>query len=556
MVSAEKIKKFFLFGGLACIAIMPFLVRSGGSAINANTDDTVVILTGHNENLRFEFSQGFQKWYRERTGRTVFVDWRYLGGVSEIVRYLDSVYGSAFRQYWEKDLGRPWTAEVQKAFVQRSADESKWGSGIEREVCEAFYNSKITSAIDILFGGGVSEFIVQANRGAIVDSGFLGEHPELFCDGCIPHFVGAEELWDGNGRWFGQSLSTFGILRNRAALAALGLEDGDVAQWEQLADPRLFGAVALVDPTKSSALLKAYEMIVQQQIFFRRKELEAAGDRRSSWKNDGQAAREGWMRGLRLLQRIAGNTRYFSDAPSKMVQDVASGNSAVGIIVDFIGNGQAAFDRSRCGWERLNFILPVNGSAISPDPIAILRGAPNESVAKLFLEYILGEEGQKVIAFRIGTPGGPIRNELYRPPVNVNVYADCYAAYRTSCDNQMDAIAHAALSVDASATAHLYNTLKWIVKFALMVPQKELVEAWSAILTARREGRFANAEKAMEIMEDFSGFAYDEANETLAAVLQPSQPSLSLATQRKIVERFKRQYELAKHVAESGRQMH
>ena len=550
----EKIKKFLLFGGLACIAIMPFLVRNSKSAINANTDDTIVILTGHNENLRFEFSQGFQKWYKERTGRTVFVDWRYLGGVSEIVRYLDSVYGSAFRQYWERDLGRQWTAEVQKAFVQRTSDESKWGDGIRREVCGAFYGSSVSSAIDIFFGGGASEFIIQADRGTIVDSGFFGEHPELFCDKAIPRHIGNEETYDGKGRWFGQCMSTFGILSNRAAMAALGLGDGDAVRWEQLADPRLFGAVALVDPTKSSALLKAYETIIQQQIFSRKLELEAERSGRSDVKIMEIALRDGWLRGLRLLQRIAGNTRYFSDAPSKMVQDIASGNSAVGIIVDFLGNGQVAFDQNRCGWERLNFVMPEDGSTICPDPIAILRGAPNEAVAKLFLEFILGECGQKLLAFKVGTPGGPVRNELYRPPVNGAVYCDRYASYRTNAKYNLDSFNSLAIPIDGSATANLYSAIKWIVKFAFMVPQRELIDAWSAILAARREGRLANAEKAMEIMEDFSGFEYDSANETLAAILRPSQPSLSLETQRHIVERFKRQYEMARRVAESGKE--
>ncbi|MDR1436147.1 MAG: ABC transporter substrate-binding protein [Puniceicoccales bacterium] len=551
MADAKKMKKLTLIGALLCIFALPFLVRNGKRAISANADDTVIVLTGHNENLRFEFGQGFQKWYKERTGRSVFVDWRYLGGVSEIVRYLDSVYASAFRQHWETELGRQWTADVQRAFVRRTADRDKWTDELQRDVCEAFYNSSISSSIDIFFGGGVSEFIIQADLGTIVDSGFLREHPELFCESCIPHYIGSEELWDGHGRWFGQSLSSFGILRNRAAMAERCLVDGDAIQWEQLADPRMFGILSLVDPTKSSALLKAYEVIIQQQIFFRLKELEQEFGRPADGEMRKMAAEDGWLRGLRLLQRMAGNTRYFSDAPSKMVQDVASGNSAVGIIVDFMGNGQAAFDNGRCGWERLNFTMPANGSTISPDPIAILRGAPNENVAKLFLEYILGEGGQKIIAFKVGTPGGPIRNELYRPPVHRAIYGDEYIAYRSNRENQFDDLVSSSLAADAADTARLYNALKWIVKFALMVPQRELVDAWGAIVKARREGRTENADMAMAIFENFSGFTYGEANETLSAILHQSQPSAALEAQRNIVERFQRQYKQAKLVAES-----
>jgi ABC-type Fe3+ transport system substrate-binding protein len=546
MANFSTVKKLLLLAALVAIAVLPLFVRDGKRAINAKTDDTVVIITGNNENLRFEFAQGFQKWYRERTGRTVFVDWRFLGGAVETVRYLDSIYGSAFRMHWEKELGRSWSGEVQKAFTERVTDRSSWTTDVEREVCGAFYGSEISSAIDLLFGGGVSEFIIQADRGTIVDSGFLREHPELFCADCIPSSIGGEELWDRKGRWFGQSLSTFGLLYNRAALAAKGIEDNWLQQWSQLADPRLFGSVALVDPTKSSALLKAYEMVIQQQIALRRKELE----KEKASDLERRAVREGWLEGLRILQLAAANTRYFADGPTKMILDVSSGNSAVGIIVDFMGNAQAAFDRSRCGWERLRFTLPVGGSAISPDPIAILRGAPNEKVAKLFLEYILGEEGQKVMTFRVGTPGGPIRDELYRPSVNLKVYAEAYAPYRTFEGDQFEAIASAALSIHPEYTAPVYNALKWTVKFALMVPHRELVEAWGAILAARSEGRGEDADRALRILEDFSGFCYDEVPATLAAVLAPSRPSEALAVQRKIVERFRGQYHLAKLRAE------
>ncbi|MDR0679145.1 MAG: ABC transporter substrate-binding protein [Puniceicoccales bacterium] len=552
MASLAATKKFFLAGTLAAIVALPFLVRERGRAINAATDDTVVILTGHNENLRFELGQGFQKWYKEQTGRTVFVDWRYLGGVSEIVRYLDSVYGNAFRLYWEKELGQPWNGAVQGAFVRRTADSSRWTDPVQREVCKAFYGSDIGSGIDIFFGGGVSEFVIQADRGTIVDCGFLREHPELFCESCIPPRVGDEPLWDGEGRWFGQCLSTLGILCNRAVLAARGLEDKDVGQWAQLTDPRLFGSVALADPTKSSALLKAYETIIQQQMLFRERELAGSGQRFSSEKERKmQIVGEGWLRGLRTLQLIAANTRYFADAPTKMILDVASGNSAVGIIVDFLGEAQAAFDRSRCGWDRLHFFSPPNGTVVSPDPIAVLRGAPNREVAKLFLEYILGEEGQKIIVFRVGTPGGPIRNELFRPAVNRKVYDKAYAPYRTTgTDDQIQVLERSALTYRPEYTASVYSTLKWMIKFAFMVPHRELVEAWAAILSARTEGRSDDAERALRILEDFSGFAYDEINDVFAAVLQPTRPAAALEVQRRIAGHFRDQYLLAKRTAE------
>jgi ABC-type Fe3+ transport system substrate-binding protein len=542
-------KKILLAVALLLVVGLPFLFHDSKRAINAAADDTVIILTGHNENVRFELGQGFQRWYRERTGRTVFVDWRYLGGVSEIVRYLESVYGSAFRYHWEHELGRQWTAEIQRIFVHRTADRRSWETELEQGVCGAFYDSRVTSGMDILFGGGVSEFVAQANLGTIVDSGFLGEHPELFSGEAIPQRFAGERLWDDGGRWFGQVLSTFGILRNLDALAALGIGGEQAVQWEQLANPRLFGTLALADPTKSSALLKAYEMIIQQQIFFRFQKLRAAEVAGDDW--EGRAIQEGWQRGLEVLQLMSANARYYADAPTKMILDISSGNSALGVIVDFMGQQQCAVDGRRSGHQRLHFVLPENGSAVSPDPIAILRGAPNGEVAKKFLEFVLGEEGQKIVAFSPGTPGGPQRSELFRPAVNRAIYRDAYTPFRSTGSNPY--VELAAFDYHPEWMAQHYNALKWIVKFSCIIPHRELADAWKSIIRAREEGREAAADGALRILQDFSQFDYERINETLEPILHPSDPAQALALQRRIVGRFQEQYRRAKRLAEMGK---
>jgi ABC-type Fe3+ transport system substrate-binding protein len=545
------LRKSLLGFALAAVLSLPFLVRDARVAIDASTDDTVVILTGHNENVRYELGQGFQDWYRRRTGRTVFVDWRFLGGVSEIIRYLDSVYAGAFRYHWEHGLHRPWTDEVQRIFVHRTADRNQWKTPLERRVCESFYDSSVSSGVDLFFGGGASEFIIQADLGTLVSCGLLEEHPELFGDGgAIPRFFAGEELWDGRGRWFGQVFSTFGILVNRDALAALGVDGDSIGQWEQLADPSLVGAVALADPAKSSALLKAYESIVQQQMLFcLRRMPQEEGVAAEEWER--RAVEEGWLRGLRLLQRISANARYYADAPSKMILDVSSGNSAVGIIVDFMGQSQAAEDRERCGHDRLRFVLPTNGSAVSADPIGLLRGAPNVAVAKLFMEYVLGLEGQKVVAFAVGTPGGPVRHALFRPAVHRGIYATAFDPYRLAPGNPYEDLAD--FDYRRERTVAVYAALKWVVKYACMVPHGELVEAWRAILVAREEGRREAAEEALRVLEDFSGFGLGEIRQTLEPILHQTSPTKALTLQREIVRRFQEQYARARRIAETGR---
>ncbi|MDR2576967.1 MAG: extracellular solute-binding protein [Puniceicoccales bacterium] len=542
---AKKIAFLLVF---LLVLSLPFLLRDKNRAIDVGADDTLVVLTGHNENVRSEIAMGFQRWYREKTGRTVFIDWRFIGGMVESIRYLESSYLGAFRYHYEHVLGKPWTAEVQQIFSLRTADRSRWRTPAHVEVLGTFYDSSISVGIDLFFGGGVTEYVLQKDRGSLVDSGFLREHPEIFNEECIPQRFAGENVYDPDGYWFGQVLSTFGILLNEKALADRGFAPKSISQWKQLTDGRLFGAIALVDPTKSSALLKAYEMVVQQQISESFAELSKNSPGGDSAQMEREAVADGWLRGLRILQLMSANTRYYADAPTKMILDVSGGNSAVGVIVDFMGNAQAAFDHRRCGWERLQFIVPKNGSAVSPDPIAVLRGAPHMEVTKLFLEFLLGEDGQKLMVFSLGSPGGPVRNEPLRPAVNKKVYAEENASHMASLANPYMELRECEFHPER--TAPFYNVLKWVVKCAFMIPHGELVDAWRAILRARTEGRTEAADAAMVVLQDFSSFGADEVHATLDAVLHLSSPAQSLEVQRLVVQRFQQQYRRAQRIAD------
>jgi hypothetical protein len=113
-------RKRLLFSGdvgrgnneLLAIVALPFALRPKREAVKP-TDDAVVIVTPHNEAIRYEYARGFGEWYRAKTGRTVAVDWRMVGGTSEIARFLEGEYVAGFEQHWVRRLGRPWSGEVQ-----------------------------------------------------------------------------------------------------------------------------------------------------------------------------------------------------------------------------------------------------------------------------------------------------------------------------------------------------------------------------------------------------------------------------------------------------------
>ena len=115
----------------------------------------------------------------------------------------------------------------------------------------------------------------MANRGLLVDSGVLSRFPELFGgtgDLLIPRSLGGEQYWDGKGRWVGACLAEFGICYNTEVLARLGVFTPPT-QWVDLANARLFNAIAMADPTKSGSVAKAFELMIQQQMNQRLAEL-------------------------------------------------------------------------------------------------------------------------------------------------------------------------------------------------------------------------------------------------------------------------------------------
>ena len=85
-----------IFGLLAAIVALPLALRRQTATAEAGkADDSLVILTPHNESIRAEFGEAFARWWKERTGRSVHVDWRTPGGTSEIRMVLDAGFKAA-----------------------------------------------------------------------------------------------------------------------------------------------------------------------------------------------------------------------------------------------------------------------------------------------------------------------------------------------------------------------------------------------------------------------------------------------------------------------------
>ncbi len=510
-------------GALALLIILPLLLRPGSGPAKPEAGAAVLIIaTPHNEATRYEFTRAFTAWYERRTGQRVVIDWRTPGGASEIGRFLSAEYLGSFRQHWEKGLGRPWSGEVEAAFANRRVEPGEATAATRAR--KAFLESRVSCGMDLLFGGGSYDFMMQAAAGNLVDCGLLAARPELFGpQGSIPPTHGGEAIWDAEGRWFGAALAAFGICANTDALARLGFP-GLPETWAALADPRLRGAVALSDPTQSGSAAKACEMLIQQQIH------EAGGDPVA-----------GWARAMRLIRRIAANARYYTDAASKVPWDVESGDAAAGMAIDFYGRYQSEAVRREDGTSRMVYLTPRGGSSFGADGIGLLRGAPNEAVAREFIAFVLSQEGQKLWNWKTGTPGGPERYALRRLPVLPALYAPEFDAFRS--DPGVDPYADTGFTYHPEWTGALFHTIGFVISATTIEAHEELRDAWAALL----ENGFPP--EATARVDGVEGIDYQTAKEVLRPALASGKRMDRVRLAREVGERFRKQYREAAALA-------
>ena len=206
-------------------------------------------------------------------------------------------------------------------------------------------------------------------------------------------------------QWFGTALSSFGIVYNRDVVAHLGLPEPKT--WRDLADPKYAGWLVLADPTRSGVARTAFMVIVERAM------------------QDAVDAHEspdiGWARGMGMIRQIATNARSFSDNGTAVPGIVSTGDAAAGMAIDFQARSQV--DAVQVGnSSRLGYIEPLGATAINPDPVAMVNGAPHADLAKHFIEYLLSEEGQRLWNTRAGMHGGPKQTSLRRLPIMKSVY--------------------------------------------------------------------------------------------------------------------------------------
>jgi ABC-type Fe3+ transport system substrate-binding protein len=284
-------------------------------------------------------------------------------------------FGRAFKSHYHRETGRD--VEVEWMDVGGTSETLRF---LQSE----FKKKPAGIGIDLFFGGGLDPYLVLKTANLLEPYTLPRQLLEK-----IPQQLGGVPLYDPDYTWYGATLSGFGIVYNKVVLNLTKLPV--INTWEDLASPIAFGWVGSSDPRKSGSVHMAYEIILQAY---------------------------GWEKGWRIITALGANVRSFTNSASQIPKDVTIGEVAYGLAIDFYAWAQV----KEAGDDKIGFVMPPNLTLINPDCIGILKGAPNQELAKAFIRFVMSPAGQKLWLLSAASVDGPQRFELNRFSVLPELY--------------------------------------------------------------------------------------------------------------------------------------
>lgn len=389
----------------------------------------LIIITPHNEQIRWEFARAFDEWHHANYGQRVNVIWSVPGGTTEIRRMLFAQFASAV------EAGRQPGGDADLVFGGGTYEHTQLKRGVSVYIDGQYQDVPITQPVDF-----PDDWLQQTYGRNIIGDGLL---------------------YDPDKYWFGTALSGFGIVYNLHVLQQLGLHEP--TSWIDLGHPSLRGWIALGNPGQSGSITTAFDTILQ---------------------------RHGWEEGWRILRRAAANARYFSASALKGPTDVSQGDAAMAVCIDFYGRYQAQALRAAGYGDRLGYVDPPGATTIDADPISMLHGAPNPELAKRFIAFCLTEHAQALWQLPIDDPYedglGPHRFELRRLPI-------LRSTYDKHMHRMIDQVNAFELAAPLENPHPEFRSFVVILFSAMaMDVHHDLIRAWGAIISHPAYPRSAN----------------------------------------------------------------
>lgn len=341
-------------------------------------------------------------------------------------------YVPAFKDYYKKAFG----TDVEVEWIDQGGTSNDL-----RFLKSKLEKTPVSAGIDIFWGGGTNAF-VEMNQDKLLQKYDLPK--DLAAQ--LPKDAAGVPLYDDSKTWYASAMSSFGLFYNKKALKMEGL--AEPSKWEDLADAKFLNQLSLADPRQSGTANTMNTIVVQGM---------------------------GWDKGFEILTKIAGNTRKFTHSSSDPIKAVVSGDAAASTAIDFYAQPKV----DELGKDNLGFLLPEGQTVLDPDPIALVKGAPNQKTAQRFVDYVLSISGQKLLILPKGSEGGPKIAALGRMAVTPEAYKQTEGK-RTSAFNPFQQKAF--LKLDAGKAAKLSRPFNDLLGAIQIDTHDDLKKAWAAVI--------------------------------------------------------------------------
>ncbi|BBL24369.1 ABC transporter substrate-binding protein [Comamonas terrigena NBRC 13299] len=207
---------------------------------------------------------------------------------------------------------------------------------------------------DVVWASSIEAFVLLARKG------LLQPAPELR-NPQVPAKVGPHALNDASGRYFGQSLSGYGIMWNSDYLRQRQIREPQ--EWQDLAQPAYAGHVVLSAPSRSGTTHLMVESMLQGL---------------------------GWEQGWALLLQLAGNAAEISPDSYAVPRGIARGSYGAGLVIDAFGLA------AKYSGMPVDFAYATMAPVL-PASIGLVAGAHNPDGAKRFMAFTLSPPGQQLL---------------------------------------------------------------------------------------------------------------------------------------------------------------
>ncbi|WP_300921305.1 extracellular solute-binding protein [uncultured Dubosiella sp.] len=229
--------------------------------------------------------------------------------------------------------------------------------------------------------------------------GVYTQNPDLWAEYVSANDKNVDENYRNDTGYFtNYVLSGSGaFILNDKMLKELGVE---VNSYEDLLQPELKGKIAMGDPTSSSS---AWAELTNMLLV-----------------KGGYDSDEAWDYVQKFINNLDGK---IISSSSQVYKGVIDGEYAVGVSYED-PVVQAMIDNRENPDVEISMCYPEEGAVWLPAAAAIVKGAPNEENAKLFLDYLQSDECQIIISQLTVRPANTSlkqENEAMKPMDEINV---------------------------------------------------------------------------------------------------------------------------------------